>query len=338
MDPIKLQGQEVSIMFGTVEQIDDSEEGDKEQLGRVRVRLPIHGGKDKIPTKMLPLAKTLTPAAGVGPNQGGGGGQGGVSVAKNATVMVLVNHDNHEDVTVLGVVPVNNTGKDIKGASAGGQASVALGGVKGGLTGGKHDPQSDMAKAILKDAPATFPQKEGKYPQTHVNVSESGMRNILHDVGGETYQATVHPTGTFTEMQADGNYVTYTAKDRKEAVDGSFTLGSEGNLVIATNGNLQIKAKGSILIEAQGSMSEKIAQSKSTETGQSYSVGAAQSVSIIGGSSATYGSKSTTYVSGSMVQLNDAGSKSSVTGAQLASSGDIKGKIENGDYAKSIQK
>ena len=334
MDPIKLQGQEVSIMFGTAEVIDD----DKEQLNRVRVRLPIHGSKQQTPANMLPLAKTLAPGMGVGPNQGGGGGQGGLSIAKDARVMVLVNHDNHEDVTILGVLPVNNTGKEIKGAAAGGQSSMALGGVRGGLTGGKHDPQSDMAKAILKDAPATFPQKEGKYPKTHINVSESGMRNILHDVGGETYQATVHPTGTFTEMQADGNYVTYTAKDRKEAIDGTYTLGSEGNLVIATNGNLQLKVKGSILIEAQGDMTEKIAQSKSTEAGESYSVGAAKSVSIIGGSSATYGSKSTTYVSGSMVQLNDAGSKASVTGAKLASSSEIKGKIENGDYAKSIQK
>lgn len=331
-DAKKLQGQEVSILFGTVEKVDDSEEGDKEQLGRVRVRLPIHGNKQQTPTKMLPLAKTMSPGMGVGPNQGGGGGQGGVSLTEGASVMVLINHDNHEDVTVLGALPYNNSGKNIIGASAGGQSSMALGGLKGGSTGGKHDPKTDMAKLILKDAPASFPQIKGKYPDTHVNVSKSGMRNIMHDVGGETYQATVHPTGTFTEMQADGNYVTYTAKDRKEAIEGTYTVGSEGNLVIATNGNLQIKAKGNILIEAEGSMSEYVAKSKSTEAGQSYSVSAAENLSMIGGSSGTYGSKATTYVSGSTVQLNDPGSKASVTGAQQKSSSAIKNGIENGSF------
>jgi hypothetical protein len=333
MDPIKLQGQEVSIMFGTVEVVDD----DKEQLNRVRVRLPIHGGKDKIPSNMLPLAKTLSPAMGVGPNQGGGGGQGGLSVAKDALVMVLINHDNHEDVTVLGVLPDNKTGQNIIGASAGGQSSMALGGLKDGLTGGKHDPATDMSKLILKDAPATFPQKKGKYPDTFVNVSKSGMRSILHDVNGETYQASVHPTGTFNEMQADGNYVTYTAKDRKEAVDGSYTLGSEGNLVIATNGNLQLKAKGSILIEAEGSLSEFIAQSKSSTVGQSYSMSAKGQVSVIGGSGATYGSKATTYVAGSTVQLNEPGNKSSVTSTTQKSSDEIKKGIDKGDNAKPLQ-
>ena len=326
MDPIKLQGQEVSIMFCTVEDVNDPE-----QLNRVRCRLPVHGNKNQTPTNMLPLAKTLAPSMGVGPNQGGGGGQGGLSVANGATVIALVNHDNHEDITILGVLPDNRTGKEIIGASAGGQSSMALGGLKGGSTGGKHDPQSDMAKLVLKQAPASFPQIKGKYPDTHINVSKSGMRNIIHDVGGETYQATVHPTGTFTEMQADGNYVTYTAKDRKEAIEGTYTVGSEGNLVIATNGSLQLKAKGNIIIEAEGDMREFVAKSKSTSAGQSYSVGAHDSVSIIGGSSATYGSKSTAYVSGSMVQLNDPGSKSSVTGAQLKTSSDIKSGIENGD-------
>lgn len=337
MDPIKLQGQEVSIMFATVEKTDNSEEGDKEQLNRVRIRLPIHGNKSQTPTKMLPLAKTLSPAMGVGPNQGGGGGQGGLSVSEGAQVMVLVNHDNHEDVTVLGVMPVNNTGKNIVGASAAGQSSVALGGLKDGQTGGKHDPASDMSKLIFKDAPASFPQVKGKYPKTHINVSESGMRNILHDVGGETYQASVHPTGTFTEMQADGNYVTYTTKDRKEAVDGTYTLGSEKDMVIATNGNLQIKVKGNILIESQGNMSEYVAKSKITDAGQDFSVSAAKQVSMVGGSDSTYASKSTTYVTGSMVQLNLAASKSEVSGKSQLSEGDISSGIDKGTFASRIK-
>lgn len=327
MGPIKLQGQEVSIMFGTAEDLNDPE-----QLNRVRVRLPIHGNKGSTPTNMLPLAKTLSPGMGVGPNQGGGGGQGGLSVANGAQVMVLVNHDNHEDVTILGVLPVNNTGQNIIGASAAGQSSMALGGLRDGSTGGRHEPKSDMTKLLFKDAPASFPQIKGKYPDTFVNVSKSGMRNILHDVGGETYQASVHPTGTFTEMQADGNYVTYTAKDRKEAIEGTYTLGSEGNLVIATNGNLQIKAKGNILIEAQGNMEEYIAKSKTTDTGTNYLVSAAEALKMIGGSSGTYGSKATTYVAGSTVELNEPGNKAEVTSTSQLSADAIKNGIEKGTF------
>jgi hypothetical protein len=326
--------QKVSIYTGIVEDVKDPE-----QLNRVKLRIAsLHGSTGQTPADTLPWTKTLSPATGAGgPNQGGGGGQGGLSVAKGAAVVVLVNNDNYDDMTILGVLPVNNTGENIIGASAGGQSSMALGGLDGGSTGGKHEPATDMAKLILKDAPASFPEIKGKYPQTHINVSESGMRNILHDVGGETYQAVVHPTGTFTEMQADGNYVTYTAQNRKEAVDGSYTLGSEGNLVIATNGNLQLKAKGNILIEAEGGLSEFIAESKSSTVGQSYSMSAKAQVSIIGGSGATYGSKATTYVAGSTVQLNEPGNKSSVTSTTQKSKDEIQKSIDNGDNAKPLQ-
>lgn len=339
-DAKKLQGQETSIFFGIVEKVDDSKEGDEQQLGRVRVRLPIHGNKQQTPTKMLPLAKTMSPGMGVGPNQGGGGGQGGVSLVEGATVMVIVNHDNHEDVTVLGALPYNNTGKDIVGASAAGQSSMALGSLKDGQTGGKHDPKSDMAKLILKDSPASFPQVKGKYPDTHVNVSKSGMRNILHDVGGETYQASVHPTGTFTEMQADGNYVTYTAKDRKEAVEGSYTVGSEGNLVIATNGNLQFKVKGKMLVEVEGTYEEYTVGKRTMLTGDNIDMGAKGQVDIIGAKSVAVESPGTTFVTGgSTVELNKSSRKSAVPGisANNPSASEMKDKIEKGEYASPLQ-
>jgi hypothetical protein len=335
MDPIKLQGQETSIMFCTVEDVNDPE-----QLNRVRCRAPIHGSARQTPTNMLPWATVMSPSMGAGPNQGGGGGQGGLSVAKGATVMALINHDNHENMTILGVLPVNNSGKNIVGASAGGQSSMALGGLKDGLTGGKHDPQTDMSKLILKDAPASFPQIKGKYPDTHINVSKSGMRNILHDVGGETYQASVHPTGTFTEMQADGNYVTYTAKDRKEAVDGSYTLGSEGNLVIATNGNLQFKVKGRMLVEVQGSYEEFTVGKRRMLSGENIDVGAKGQVDIIGEKAAGIESPGTTFVTGgSTVELNKASRKSAVPGisASNPTASEMKDNIEKGTYAKPLQ-
>ena len=328
----KLQGYDTTIIFGTVEDVQDPE-----QLNRVRVRLPLHGNKSDTPTDHLPWARVTSPGMGVGPNQGGGGGQGGLSIAKDAVIMALVNHDNHEDVTVLGVLPTNSTGKNITGASAGGQSSVALGGISGGPTGGKHEPATVASKTVLKDAPASFPQVKGKYPQTHINVSESGMRNILHDVAGETYQATVHPTGTFTEMQADGNYVTYTVKDRKEAVDGTYTLFSEKDMVIATNGNLQLKVKGSMLLEVEGDLFEYVAGNRAERVGGDLNVGAKGEAVIIGEQLAAIESAGTTYVtSGGTVQLNQVSRilQARNAAAQLPTADKIKSNISEGRYGQ----
>lgn len=335
MDSIKLQGYGTSIMFGTVEDIDDPN-----QLNRCKVRCsPIHGSAGETPTDTLPWAKTLAPGMGVGPNQGGGGGQGGLSLTKGAQVMVLIPDDNHDDPTIIGVLPFNNTGGSIIGAAAGGQSSMALGGLNGGPTGGKHEPATDISKLLLKDSPASFPQIKGKYPKTHINVSESGMRNILHDVGGETYQAAVHPTGTFTEMQADGNYVTYTIKDRKEAVDGTYTLGSEKNLVIATNGNLQLKVKGNMLLEVQGDYSEFIAGTVKSKAGGNIDIGTKGQIDIIGEKAAGLESPGTTFITGcSTVELNKASRKSAVPdiAATNPTADKIKSSIDDGTYAKAL--
>lgn len=322
------QGLDFEVTWATVVDVNDPE-----QLGRIRVRAPNDGTTKDVADDALPWARTTIPATQ--PNAGGAGGVGGMGIQKGSTVVMLRDKNNHENQYIMGALHVNQTGKGDQhvGAAAAGRSTQAIGGLKDGLTAGKFEPKSPMAKEILSKAPAQFPQAKGKYPNTFVSVSTSGFRSIMNDVGGEVYKAEVHPTGTFTEMQADGSYVTYTTQNRKEAVDGTYTVGSDGDLVLATNGNLQIKAKGSILIEAQGNMEEFIAGYRSTDTGQNYLVSAAQTLRMIGGSSATYGSKATAYVSGTMVELNDAGSKASVTGAAQLSAATIKNGIEQGSFA-----
>ena len=329
---IGLQGYKGIIVFGTVEDLNDPE-----QLNRVKVRIPQHGSKGQTPADSLPWARTTIPAQGSGTNQGAGGSSGGLSVAKDATVMVLVNEDNHEDITVLGVLPVNASGKsgEHSGASAGGQSSMALGSLKDGTTGGKFEPKTEMSKKILNPAPASFPQKKGKYPDTHVNVSKTGFRTTFHDIPNETYKAEVHPTGTFTEMQADGNYVTYCTKDHKQAVDGEYTLGSEKNMVITTNGDLQLKVGGNLLIEVKGSMNEHIAASRSSEVGETFSASAKSGLEMLGGSSASFASKGTTFLTGSSaVQINSSAGKSVAASQNQRSKGEISSNIDSGAYAK----
>ena len=223
------QGLDFEVIWATV--VDTN---DPEQLGRIRVRAPNDGTKKDVPDDALAWARTTIPATQ--PNSGGAGGTGGMGIQKDSTVVILRDKHNHENMYVMGALHVNQTGSggEHVGAAAGGRSTQAIGGLKDGLTAGKFEPASKMSKAILAKAPAAFPQSKGKYPETFVNVSKSGMRSIMHDVPGETFKAEVHPTGTFTEMQADGSYVTYTTANRKEAVDGTYTLGSEKDLVMVS--------------------------------------------------------------------------------------------------------
>jgi len=298
--PQNTQGLDFEIIWATVVDVNDPE-----QLGRIRVRAPNDGNKNQVPDDALSWARTTIPSTQ--PNAGGAGGTGGLGIQKDSTVVVFRDKNNHENMYVMGALHVNQSGKGNEhvGAAAAGRSTQAIGGLKDGQVAGKFEPATKMSKQILSKAPPAFPQSKGKYPDTFVNVTKSGFRSVTHDVGGETFKAEIHPTGTFSEMQADGSYVTYTAKNRKEAVDGTYTIGSEGDLVIATNGNLQIKAKGNILFEAEGKMEEFVGESKNTDVGTNYTLNAAKNVTMIGGTEATYGAKQTVYVSaGDKVQLS----------------------------------
>ena len=310
---------------------------DPEQLGRIRVRAPNDGNTQQVPDDALPWARTTIPATQ--PNAGGAGGTGGMGLQKGSTVVMVRDKNNFESQFILGGLHVNQTGKGDQhiGAAAAGRSTQAIGGLKDGSIAGKFEPATKMSKEVLSKAPPAFPQSKGKYPDTFVNVTKSGFRTVLNDVGGETYKAEVHPTGTFTEMQADGSYVTYTTKNRKEAVDGTYTVGAEGDLVISTNGKLQIKAKGGILVETQGDMREFVAKSKTTDAGEGFEVSAAKQVNMIGGEASTYASKSTTYITASgKVQLNDSGSKGQVSGSTQLSSKEISDGVENGKFLKRV--
>jgi hypothetical protein len=326
------QGLDFELIWATVVDVNDPE-----QLGRIKVRAPNDGTSGQVPDDALPWARTTIPATQ--PNAGGAGGTGGMGLQKGSTVVMFRDKNNFENQYIMGALHVNQTGKggEHVGAAAGGRSTQAIGGLKDGLTAGKFEPASKMSKEVLSKAPAQFPQSKGKYPNTFINVTTSGFRSIMNDVAGETYKAEVHPTGTFTEMQADGSYVTYTTKNRKEAVDGTLTLGSEEDMVISTNGRLQIKAKGGILIETQGYMREYVAKAKTTDAGEDFLVSAAKQVSMIGGEASTYASKSTTYITaGEKVQLNDSGSKGQVASVSLLSKDEISKGVEDGKFLKRI--
>lgn len=250
---------------------------DPEKLGRVKCRL-IHydGTKSDIPTSKLPWTTVLAPQVGIGTQNVAGAGQSPVGLRPGATVTVLVDHTNSDGTRIaVGAIPVNAARKkgSITASSLAGTASQSP-----GTTGPHTAPFEAVTKASKEVLPvqpqyATVP---GAYTETFSTKSDSGFYIILHDKKGQAFYSLVHPSGTFFEMQSDGSLLTQTRGDRKEVVDGTYTLGAEKNIAMFTNKDAQIRVKdGTLLIQAKNikieveeNMTEEIGQNKSSTAGK----------------------------------------------------------------------
>ncbi len=158
--------------------------------------------------------------------------------------------------------------------------SEALAGLTGGITPGTTGHSTAPFKTPTNAAkevhskPPQYVTVPGKYNYTHSTKSDSGMYFHLHDVKGQTYHATVHPTGTFTEMQSDGSLAEHVIGNMKSSVDGDLTMGSQGNMAIFTNSSGEIRVKETLTIRAKNiifevgeSVTETIGQNRTSTAG-----------------------------------------------------------------------
>ena len=256
---------------------------DPEKLGRVRARL-IHydGNKKDIPTDKLPWTTVLAPQVGIGAQNVAGAGQSPVGIRPGATVTVLV-HDENPDGTriAVGAIPVNAARKKgtITASSLAGTASPSPG-MSGPHTAPFETP-TKASKEVLPNQPQ-YATVQGSYTETFSTKSDSGFYIILHDKKGQAFYSLVHPSGTFFEMQSDGSLTTQTRGNRKEAVDGEYTLGAEKNIAMFTNKDAQIRVKdGTLLIQAKNIKIE-VAENMTEEIGQNKTSTAKQVQTIIG--------------------------------------------------------
>lgn len=248
---------------------------DPEKLGRVRCRIVHYDGTKKdIPTEKLPWTTMLAPQMGVGAQGVAGAGISPVGIRPGATVQLLVDDVNPEYRISVGAIPYNAdtdsaAARRVTAASLAGAATPSPG------TAGPHTAPFDRPTKASKEMLPNDPQYvtiPGEYTETFSTKSDSGMFFILHDKKGQAFYSIVHPSGTFFEMQSDGSLLTQTRGDRKEAVDGTYTLGAEKNIAMFTNKDAQIRVKdGTLLIQAKNikieveeNMTEEIGKNKTS--------------------------------------------------------------------------
>lgn len=229
-------------------------ESDPLQTGRVRARIVHHDGtKQDIPTDKLPYTTVLTPMTGVGSQGIAGGGLSPVGIRPGATLVVMWDTENPEYRIAVGTVPVDAGAQGVKSSSTSG----ALGGLASrtsGTTGphaAKFEAKSDAAKEIHEKSPPQYTKVGGKYQYTFSTKSDGDFRYILHDVKGQVFEAKVHPSGTFSEMQSDGSMAEGVMGNMKTSVDGEYTMGVQGNMAIFTNTNMEIRVKENLKITAK---------------------------------------------------------------------------------------
>lgn len=229
-------------------------ESDPLQTGRVRARLVHHDGtKQDIPTDKLPYTTVLTPMTGVGAQGVAGGGMSPVGIRPGATLVVMWDTENPEYRIAVGSVPVDAGAQGVKSSSTTG----ALGGLASrtsGTTGqhaAKFEAKTDAAKEVFGSSPPQYTKVGGKYQYTFSTKSDGDFRYILHDVKGQVYEAKVHPSGTFTEMQSDGSVAEGVIGNKKVAVDGQYTLGADNKMAIFTNNSMEIRVKDNLKITAK---------------------------------------------------------------------------------------
>lgn len=210
-------GQEGFRWFiGVVEDRDDPK-----KLGRVKVRAHgIHGTKVEAPTDTLPWATFLMPAmssslkrVGISPT----GVQAGSTV-----IGFFVDGQEATVPVILGVLPGID---DIPLAATG---------------------QQSLNKARLGPEPASA--FNARYPYNKVTQTESGHLFEVDDTPNNERLHTYHRSGTYTEIDKDGNRVNKIVGNDFEIVQKNQTVYIQGNVDLQVKGSYTLNVDGPVVI------------------------------------------------------------------------------------------
>lgn len=101
------------------------------------------------------------------------------------------------------------------------------------------------------------------YPKNHVYESERGHIFEVDDTEGSERIHQYHRSGTFFEIDKDGNKVTRVVGDNYEIVAGSDFVNIKGDANLTVDGALNIKAK-SMNVDIEGDVTETIGGNQTT--------------------------------------------------------------------------
>lgn len=133
----------------------------------------------------------------------------------------------------------------------------------------------DTASGNLWSEPASA--YNATYPKNHVYESERGHIFEIDDTEGSERIHEYHRSGTFYEINADGDKVVRVVGDQYEIVAGSNFVNIKGDANLTVNGALNIKAD-SMNVDIAGNLTETVG----------------------GNVSETYGGNQTTQISGNL--------------------------------------
>ena len=132
------------------------------------------------------------------------------------------------------------------------------------------------------------------YPYNHVFESESGHIREMDDTVGSERIHEYHKSGTFYEIDADGNKVTRIVGDSYEVVAGTSYVNVKGNVNLTIDGGCNTYIKGDWNIQVDGTKTEVVIGAVS-ETYQS-----TKTENVTGNVSETYGGNQTTAITGNL--------------------------------------
>jgi hypothetical protein len=130
------------------------------------------------------------------------------------------------------------------------------------------------------------PRANSEYPYNHVYESESGHIREIDDTPFAERTLDYHRTGTFREVDADGNTVVRIVGDSYEVIAGSHYVNVKGSVNLTIDGSCKTYIKGDWDIQVDGNVNEV--------------VGGNVTQNVSGNVDETYGGNQTTAISGNL--------------------------------------
>lgn len=107
---------------------------------------------------------------------------------------------------------------------------------------------NDRHRTNMANEPVT--KFEGEYPYNKSYKSESGHLIEIDDTPGKERLLDQHVSGTYVEMQADGDLVTKVIRDGYTVICGSDTVTIEGSALVSVTGDCNLRVGGYLTITA----------------------------------------------------------------------------------------
>lgn len=312
---------------GVVEDINDPLE-----MGRVRVRcFGFHSEKKKnIATEELPWALVMTSTTNAAMEHIGRSATG----ILQGTWVVGFFRDGRsaQDPLVIGTIPSQTNKRDNpskngfcdpdgKYPKKNEEADIPLQASLRFSEAESYKKKSELTEETTNTAlggpewtpPSTENTNKPVYPKNHVWESESGHSFEVDDTIESERISEFHRTGTFKEIDADGNKTVIvngnnyqiTIKDNDVRVKGSCYLTIDGEARTLIEGDHYIEVKGNYYKKIHGNEETEILKNESKTIGENniVSIGGFENVNVA--STYNHTSGGNTNITGSEIHLND---------------------------------